>query len=415
MAEILTRKLADLIWVPLCAVAVALSSAGAAFSTTKIQEAYSHYQAHRFKEATVAFDQYILTNPRDANAVYYDALCNQQLGNMPRAKELYRQVVQASPGSQVASYAESILIKLDPTYRQSASGASAGPSQNSNSRNYAASSAPSESSSIQGPDQANIYYRPNGKQMMLTVEINGHPVEMMLDTGAPGICIGRDQLKSIGVAPPEGAPTGQTGGSANSGSIGTWGMRTTLKVGPFTDPNCMLQVMQAEDNNALLGQTFIKHFEYQVDQSAHCIRFTKKGSARSQSQGYSLPFTFRERGNRIIVEGEINGRKSNFMMDTGNSGSGIAFHSPEQAAKYGAAVPEGARIDTFSGVSGSGSAYVYNISHLRIGPIDCSDVMVAAHMGSGFGGEEPLLGHQIFEGWQYTVDYDKKVIHLLRR
>ena len=58
---------------------------------------------------------------------------------------------------------------------------------------------------------------------------------------------------------------------------------------------------------------------------------------------------------------------------------------------------------------------MYNINHLRIGPIDCNDVTVAAHMINGFGNEEPLLGHEIFEGWQYTVDYDKKVIHLLRR
>ncbi|MFN8554439.1 MAG: aspartyl protease family protein [Candidatus Obscuribacterales bacterium] len=103
------------------------------------------------------------------------------------------------------------------------------------------------------------------------------------------------------------------------------------------------------------------------------------------------------------------------MMDTGNSGSGIAFHSPEQAAKYGAPVPDGCPTGTFTGVSGSGSAYVYTINHLRIGPIDCNDLSVAAHMGGGFGGEEPLLGHQVFDGWQYTVDYDKKVIRLLRR
>ncbi len=412
--EGLCSKLLDLSFASLCAVAITFSAVGAAFSATKIQEAYLHYQAHRFKEATVAFDQYILTNPHDANAIYYDALCHQQLGNMLRAKSLYRQVVQASPGSQVASYAESILVKLDPSYRPSSSGVAAPPSQSTHS-NFAASSAPSESSAIQGPDQADVYYRPNGKQMMLTVEINGHPVEMMLDTGAPVICIGREQLRSIGITPPAGAPTGQAGGSSNSSRVGTWGMRTSLKVGPFTDPNCMLQVLQADDNNALLGQAFIKHFEYQVDQSAHRIRFNKKGSGGSQGQGISMPFTFREQGNRIIVEGEINGRRSNFMMDTGNSGTGISFHSPEQAAKYGAPVPEGASIRSFSGISGSGSAYVYNINHLRIGPIDCNDVTVAAHMINGFGNEEPLLGHEIFEGWQYTVDYDKKVIHLLRR
>jgi predicted aspartyl protease len=402
-------------WMSLCAIAFLIAMLGDAYAATKIQEAYLHYQAHRFKEATAAFDEYLVSNPRDANALYYDALCNQQIGNMPRAKSLYRLVVQASPGSQVANYAESILVKVDPSYHASSTSSAPQTSQQTSAAT-SVSSAPSASSSIQGPDQASVYYRPNGKQMMISVEINGHPVEMMLDTGAPGICIGRGELENIGVHPPDGSPTGATGGSSNDIRIGTWHMKSTIKVGPFIDRNADVMVMQSTGSNALLGQTFIKNFEYQVDQSAHRILFTKKGStSASQGQGYTLPFTFREQGNRIIVDGEIGGRKSKFMMDTGNSGSGIAFHSPEQAAQYGAPVPEGATVSSFSGVSGSGTAYVYTISHLRIGPIDCTDLDVAAHNGSGFGGEEPLLGHKVFEGWQYTVDYDKKVIHLMRR
>lgn len=384
-----------------------------AFAANKLQEAYAHYQAHRFKEATGAFDEYLLTNPRDANAMYYDALCNQQTGNMSRAKALYRQVVQTSPGSQISSYAESILVKVDPSYHSATASSSA--SRTVTSPSITSVSSGSESN-IQGPEQANVYYRAQGKQMMLTVEINGRPVEMMLDTGAPDTCIGRHQLESIGVRPPQGAATGSTGGSSNAAQIGIWKTKASIKVGPFVDPGAELTVMDADDGHALLGQTFVKHFEYQVDQSAHCIHFTKKGSAVSaQKQGYTLPFTFREAGNRIIVEGEINGRKNKFMMDTGNSGSGISFHSPEQAAKYGAPVPDGCATGTFTGVSGSGSAYVYSIHHLRVGPIDCNDLNVAAHMAAGFDGEEPLLGHQVFDGWQYTVDYDKKVIHLLRR
>lgn len=399
----------------LFATVVSLTLVGEAPAANKMQEAFAHYQAHRFKEATTAFDEYLQGNPRDANAMYYDALCNQQIGNMSRAKSLYRMVVQTSPGSQIASYAESVLTKVDPSYHSATSSGNTGQSTTSPAITSFAQSSRA-TSSVQGPDQANVYYRPQGKQMMLTVEINGHPVEMMLDTGAPGICIGRNQLASIGVRPPDGNPTGSTGGSSNNARIATWRMHAAVKVGPFTDPDASIQVMDAEDNNALLGQTFIKHFEYQVDQSAHCIRFTKKGSSASATaQGYSLPFTFREGGNRIIVEGEINGRKNKFMMDTGNSGSGIAFHSPEQAAAYGAPVPEGCKVGSFVGVSGSGSAYVYTINHLRMGPIDRNDLSVAAHMGAAFGGEEPLLGHEVFEGWQYTVDYDKKVIHLLRR
>ncbi|MBS1954224.1 MAG: retroviral-like aspartic protease family protein [Cyanobacteria bacterium SZAS-4] len=387
---------------------------GEAPAANKMQEAFAHYQAHRFKEATSAFDEYLQGNPRDANAMYYDALCNQQIGNMARAKSLYRMVVQTSPGSQIASYAESVLTKVDPSYRSATSSSNTSRSTTSPAVNSIRSSA--SASVIQGPNQANVYYKAQGSSIMVPVEINGHQVEMKLDTGAPGICIGRTQLASIGVRPPDGKATGFTGGSSNNEAIGTWDMRATVKVGPFIAPNAEIVLMETEDNHALLGQEFIKHFEYQVDQSAHCIRFTKKGTTGAAvAQGYTLPFTFREAGNRIIVEGEINGRKSKFMMDTGNTGSGIKFTSPEQAAAYGAPVPDGCRVGSFVGVSGAGSAYVYSVNHFRMGPIDRNDLSVAASVTSLQGGEEPLLGHEVFEGWQYTVDYDKKVIHLLRR
>jgi predicted aspartyl protease len=399
----------------LFATVVSLALVGEAPAANKMQEAFAHYQAHRFKEATTAFDEYLQGNPRDANAMYYDALCNQQIGNMSRAKSLYRMVVQTSPGSQIASYAESVLTKVDPSYHSATSSSNTGRSTSSPSITSIRQS-PGAVSAIQGPSQANVYYRAQGAKMMLPVEINGHKVEMMLDTGAPGICIGKTQLASIGVRPPAGKPTDSTGGSSNNSSIGIWEMPAQVKVGPFIDSNAIIDVMDIEDDHPLLGQAFIKHFEYQVDQSAHCIRFTKKGTTGSSAaQGYTLPFTFREAGNRIIVEGEINGRKSKFMMDTGNSGSGIKFGSPEQASAYGAPVPDGCRVGTFTGVSGSGSAYMYSINHFRMGPIDINDLSVATTVVAMEGKEEPLLGHVVFEGWQYTVDYDKRVLHLLRR
>lgn len=391
----------------------------------KLQEAYQFYQAHRFKEAVAAFDEHLQKNPNDINALYYDALCNQQVGNMSRAKSLYRQVVQVNPKSQVASYAESILIKVDPNYHPVASSSASTSTTASADSSATAVSAASASGSggsspIQGPDQANVYYRErgNGKGIVVKVEINGRPVDMILDTGAPGICISKRELENIGVSAPIGDATGKTGGSSNADLVGTWDLKANVKVGPFLYPGADVLVMDSPDANALLGQTFVKNFEFQLDQSAHCIRFTKKGanSGPAGTKGYDIPFTFREGGNRIIVEGEINKRKGRYMMDTGNAGSGIAFHSPEQATAYGAAVPDDARIGTFTGVSGSGQSYVYTIKHFKIGPVDCSDLEVSANISkNGFRTEEPLLGFEVFQGWQYTVDYDKHVIHLLRR
>jgi predicted aspartyl protease len=317
---------------PILALSLLTSAIIPSLALTKLQEAYQYYQQRKFNEAVTAFDAHLQTNPRDTNAIYYDAICNQQLGKTSRAIVLYKQVVGLNPTSAMAGYAATVLTKLDPSFQRpssltaftathrAASAATRSPTQN-------------VSSSIQGPDEGAVYYKASGQDIMIQVEINGRSIQMALDTGAPDIFLGKEQLSEIGIKPPEGPPKGETGGASNNTQIPFWEIKAQVKVGPFTDTNATVTVAASNDAEPLLGQSFLKNFQYSVDKAAHCVRFHRKGLGIQQqhSSGYELPFTLRESGNRIIVEGEINGKKGPLMLDTGNASAGISFNDPAQA------------------------------------------------------------------------------------
>lgn len=370
-------------------------------------DAYKLYQAKNYKEAATMFDNVMARSKPDGTVCYYAAVSHQQAGNLPRAKHLYRQVVQLSPGSTIAQYAQGVLAKLDPSANMTAAAAAFNPLKNTSTEVDA---------TVQGPDEGRVYYTGSDGDISIPVMINNRTVSMDLDTGAPSIFIGRNQLERAGVRAPEGNATGTTGGSSNNHRLGTWHMLATIKVGPFTVTNADITVATSNSTDPLLGQEFLKHFDYTVDHGAHCLHLRRKGSAGyGQRSGYSIPFTYKEFGKRVVLEGEINGRKGPLMMDTGNTAAGIAFNSISQARKYGVTIPGDATNSIHSGVSGSGRVKVFYVNRVKVGPIDRSNVKVSVNLIEDDDDDDPLLGHEFFDGWQYNIDMKENKIYLLRR
>lgn len=383
-------------------------SAGLSVSAAdSVAEAYKLYQAKRYKEAARMFDSVMLTAKPDGTVSYYAAVCHQQAGNFPRAKFLYRQVVQLSPGSMIAGYAQGVLAKFDPSANMTAAAAAYNPLK----------SAKSEiESSVQGPDEARIYYSGSHGDISIPVLINNRAVTMDLDTGAPSIFIGKNQLERAGIRAPEGNATGMTGGATNAGTLLTWHMPATVQVGPFIVTNAVVTVASSNSADPLLGQEFLNHFDYTVDHGARCLLLRRKGLAgNTQRSGYSIPFTFKEFGKRVVVEAEINGRKAPLMMDTGNTAAGIAFTSLPQAERYGIIIPGDATDSVQGGVSGWGRVKVFYVNRVKVGPIDRAHVKVSVNMNTSDSGDDPLLGHEFFDGWQYNIDMKENKIYLLRR
>ncbi len=72
---------------------------------------------------------------------------------------------------------------------------------------------------------------------------------------------------------------------------------------------------------------------------------------------------------------------------------------------------EGEAVST-SGVTGSGHGLRFKVKRLRLGPIERFDIPVIANYQS-IG--RPLVGQELYEGFEYTVDNDARVIHFIRR
>lgn len=375
----------------------------------QFNEGVKLYNQGNYPAASNAFAAYLKTSPNDPNALYYAALTYHQLKDFAKAKASYEHILAVAPTSAAGRLAANALTAFSPR-----------PSQQ---HTTAATSSPLATSGFEErspdyaslPDQARIYFSGDTHRMMIDTQINGRPIPMLFDTGAPSICIGKEQLSQIGVKAPDREPDDYTGGAANAARIPCWNMTADVKVGSVTRRNLPLCVLASNSADPLLGQVFFRDFEYTIDSGSKSILLTKKGTGGGSNQSYKMPFTFRPEGNRVIVKVEVNGVTIPMIFDTGNSAAPVCFSNVTQFEKLGFKIPADARMTRTIGVSGSGEQYAFAISRVKMGPIDRSNVEVTVGATTGSGAEEPLLGLPFIEGWQYTIDMNNKVIHFLRR
>lgn len=364
------------------------------------------YKSRKYKSAAQHFYSSITSGNNTPQAWLYMGHSYSASGKKLEAKRTYERIVQLFRGSQAASLASSALKQLQPSLESK---------KKSSSSKSESSSRSSYGSSL--PNRARVFYRTKDDDIILSVRIKGRPVDMVLDTGAPGISLDKTHLRKLGIPLPKGEPAGHSGGAATSATIPYWWIRASVQVGTIKKENMRIRVFGKMHTSPLLGQSFFKDFDYTIDHKARCVEFRRKGATRvATGSGYSLPFTFRKAGNRIVVQVEINGRKGLAMLDTGNTADGISFDSKNQMKKFGVKVPANAKIGTSVGVSGSGSQYNFNLRRVRLGPIQKSNVSASCALEIRPDDEElPLIGQEVLKGWQYTIDMKKKVIHFLRR
>jgi len=398
--------------------------AGAAVGADKRTEAIALYNAKDYRGASLLLDEYLAANNRDPYAAYYAAMANQQIGNSNKARTYYRLVYTLAPTSQIGGFARDILLKLDPSFAATLpkSTATAGSSSSSTAKGAAGGSSTSDAPAVFDPSlpgECNIPYDKSGNGLEIDVYLNGKCVRMILDTGAPGICIGKEQMESVGLKPPSGKPDDQTGGSSNSDMINVWNTTATVRVGQIERRNFPVEVLETNHAHPLLGQTFFKEFEYTVDQSAGLIRFRQKAIAaratNNSANAVAVPYKFREAGHRIIVNAEVNGKPCPMMFDTGNTSCAVAFSSEKQLTALGIKIPEDAELVTTVGVSGSGACSRFPVNRIKLGPIEKTNVYVNVNHGTPDDREEPLLGEPFISGYEYRIDSAKHLIYFTRR
>ena len=408
------------------------------------------YRAKNYQQALTLFYDALKANPRDEKSYYYAALCAHQLGQTQKAITLYKRVVLVAPGSDLGNKSSAILMKLDPSYAASVNAAAASASaphsdaiigSMSNSSHRASSSKGAAGNARRSggsksnesgrstardtmPQQARVYFKNSGgsTRMLVDGRINGRSMEMLFDTGAPlAGYFSLSHLKELGLPQPDRRKAEKIGGSSNSQKVDCWEYKVDMQVGSIVRRGIPILVLDNDRDTPLLGQEFWKGYTYTIDYGGKSIHFTKDQASSTytntaSSSRYSVPFTFREQGNRIVVDLEVNGKKFPVMFDTGHTtDAALALNGREQAKLMGIPIPDDAAVTTTSGASGSGTSRIAYARKMKLGPIEQFNARI--HVSDEERGTKglPLLGQAFYHGWQYTIDMDKKLIHFKRR
>ncbi len=94
----------------------------------------------------------------------------------------------------------------------------------------------------------------------LTLEVNGEPVDFVVDTGASDIVLSRDAARRIGIDPERLIYTGRAG-TAN-GEVRTARLRAdTIRLGPIVDRDVPVWVNAGRMDTSLLGMAYLQRFD----------------------------------------------------------------------------------------------------------------------------------------------------------
>ena len=107
-------------------------------------------------------------------------------------------------------------------------------------------------------DGAVVLQRSDNGHFYADVEINGVPVHMLVDTGASGIALSRDDARKAAIATSIGM--NDVVGQGADGSVhGEWVTIDRMTLGPKTVEQTPALVLNG-GQQSLLGQTFLKQF-----------------------------------------------------------------------------------------------------------------------------------------------------------
>lgn len=90
------------------------------------------------------------------------------------------------------------------------------------------------------------------------VQVNSQPIHMLIDTGATGIALSRDDARAAGIATSIGM-NDVVGKGADGDIHGEWVMVDRVTLGPRTAENVPAMVLNGGEQS-LLGQSFLKQF-----------------------------------------------------------------------------------------------------------------------------------------------------------
>jgi len=253
------------------------------------------------------------------------------------------------------------------------------------------------------PDVAEVRFT-NGAQghMMVNAEVNGRKIDCMFDTGANAF-FGFEHCHQVGIPIPTGPADSYARGWAGR-PVEIWKTSAKVKLGNMTRV-VPIAVSREWDKPPLLGQEFVRDFQYNIDGAGGRMVLTKKtantaSTSRPRHALYDVPCEVENE--REYVNLKVNGRTaSRVLIDTGAS---FTILSGPTAAALGIEIPAGAPTLTAGGVGGNVMLReVY--CDLTLGPIHKTGFPVKVGGAAG-----SAIGQDFMSGWRFTVDRDERLL-----
>lgn len=387
------------------------------------------YRSGKYAAASYRFlDASEASNASDsvkATSIYYLASCYYQLRKWSEAERLYDRLVYEYPKSPEARMAYPVLQRLRPSWRPPVVPERTHPPGNSSSstvKNHATEKPPNltmapypatlhseltpryEEEYEALPQETTVHFE-RGEQghILIDIYIEGRKVKVCFDTGGQAH-FGLNHLVEAKIPPPTGKMTSETMGWAGI-KVPTWVMPVNMRIGNMTR---RVNITVEKDNNVmpLVGQTFLRDLDYDIDNVHNVIRLRKrkKGSAVAiKPDDYEIPFTRETTAPWVIAQ--VNNQKYKVFIDTGATRT---VFSAEAVKQLGIKVSEEATTVEYGGVGGK-VVMKEATADIKIGPIYRHNFtfLVGGELGCA-------VGQDFLEKWRFTIDQHKSTVKFYR-
>ena len=371
----------------------------ASAADSQLQSGAHLYEKRQYAAALEEFRK--VSHPQShVTALYYSALCQQQLGHRDKGDAILQEIINKYPGSPEAAPANDYFIA------RASNAELASITRTSPAPSVARASGSSTGHGYSSPNSCVVpFRRGSAGHLYVRLTLNGRPVDVIFDTGAEACIISKNQLISSGISyHPTGNFTAVSGVGANTLPAEIVMLDTGL--GEIMK-SCPFYVVSNYSIDPLLGQAFFKDYQYQIDAAAGVIRFTKAGSPAAAGGYDSINVPYTDFGQEMLVSAKVDGHDCPMFFDTG------AFTNlfPLRIwLSMGMTIPSNAVPIQTGGVGGNAPGYKFRVSRLELGAVSKSGVEVVV---SNSPIPYPLLGQEFFRDRQFTIDSTRHVIRFV--
>ena len=267
----------------------------------------------------------------------------------------------------------------------------------------------------EGQFETTVPFKLIGGHIFVDIKINDKSATFLLDSGSGANVITPAAAKVLGVE-----PKGRSGTAKGVGEqllkVGH-GTALEMRIGLATLPNPSFFIIPLPNEiqcQGLLGFDTFNQFVTRIDYERQLLTFTRPGQFRPSKSARSYPLSIRS--NTPQMDGELDGIKGIFKLDTGANDSLTVFAAFTERHKLRTKYPRSLEAIDGKGIGGYVRSQVVRLGSLKIGEFVLPDVIagLSRNMQGVFaeGGPAANIGSGILSRFTVTFDYRHRKIYL---